>query len=241
MTTREHWIEPTSTNHLYSLMLTLDIQAGAQDELLSLEIPVDAGVVCRPVLTPAADNPPSHWRTVFTTGYFVPEFQWIPDTVVARGGGVRVVSALPTKPLIADRTIALLPLDQPGAGGVVLFRSETVIGTLTALFETIWEQSTSYPTATARRHPDAVRATRTHLPRRRAQGRRHRRVHACLDPYRAPSRRLDPRQTRCQHPLRSGHPSGEARLGVTSGGGQTPECLTGLGLWRHEWVPVHVL
>ncbi|WP_160148863.1 helix-turn-helix transcriptional regulator [Amycolatopsis alkalitolerans] len=129
--------------------LVHDLQASARDELLSLEVPIAAGVICRPSLSPAAANPPARWRTVFTTGYLTAEYQHIPETIVRRGGEVRLRRTLPTKLLISDRTFALVPLDQPGVAGVVLFRSATVITTLTVLFDALWEQSTPHPSGTS--------------------------------------------------------------------------------------------
>lgn len=126
------------------LALVDDIQRTARRELLSFEIPIEAGSLCRPRLSPAADAPPPSWRTVFTTDYLVPEWRDLVDKTVGLGGQVRI-GAAPLKLLIADRARALVPLDRPGVAGVVLLRSQVVIGALVTLFEAIWERAAPYP------------------------------------------------------------------------------------------------
>lgn len=133
----------TDADHIVALVH--DVQVGLQQELLSFEIPITAGSACQPRLSPAAGAPPPRWRTVFTTGYLVPEWQWILDTTVHRGGQVRVTSSAPMKLLVADRSQALVPLDNPGVAGMVLFRSATVIGALATLFDAVWERASPYP------------------------------------------------------------------------------------------------
>jgi DNA-binding CsgD family transcriptional regulator len=125
--------------------LVEDIQRSARRELLSFEIPIDAGSVCLPRLSPAADAPPPVWRTVYTTDYLVPRWRDIVDKTVGLGGQVRVIGAAPIKLLIADRAQALVPLDKPGVAGVVLFRAQVVIEALASLFEAIWERAAPYP------------------------------------------------------------------------------------------------
>jgi DNA-binding CsgD family transcriptional regulator len=127
------------------LPLVDDIQRDATEELLSCEIPISAGNVCLPRLSPAASSPPPVWRTVFTTGYLAPEWQHIVDTTMRLGGRVRIADGAPMKLLIADRSRALLPLDRPGVAGVVHFHSPVVVDALVTLFEAIWERATLYP------------------------------------------------------------------------------------------------
>src|SRR5262249_28754046 len=103
------------------------------------------GTVCLPRLSPAATAPPTVWRTVFTTSYLSPEWQHIVDTTVRMGGQARIVAVAPMKMLVADRSQALIPLDRPGVGGVLLIRASVVIDALLALFESIWEHATPYP------------------------------------------------------------------------------------------------
>lgn len=127
------------------LPLVDDIQRTATQELLSFEIPISAGTVCIPRLSPAASSPPPVWRTVFTSGYLGPEWRHLIDTTVRLGGQARVAEAAPTKLLIADRSRALLPLDRPGVAGMVHFRSAVVIDALVTLFEAVWERAQPYP------------------------------------------------------------------------------------------------
>lgn len=124
--------------------LVENIQRTARHELLSLEIPIMAGNLCQPRLSPAADSPPPVWRTVFTTGYLSPEWQHIVDTTVRSGGEARVGPSAPIKLLIADRTRALIPLDRPGVAGVVHFRAAVVVEALIMLFETVWSLASPY-------------------------------------------------------------------------------------------------
>jgi DNA-binding CsgD family transcriptional regulator len=58
------------------------------------------------------------------------------------GGTVRTVPALPLRMIIADGTIAVVPLhpDNP-AQGAVLLRSPGVVAALHALFEQVWERA----------------------------------------------------------------------------------------------------
>lgn len=121
------------------------VQRDARRELLSLDTTAAAGSACRPRLSPAADDPPPRWRTVFTTDFVTPELTGIVDATADRGGEVRIAPALPMKLLIADAATALVPLDDSGSAGVVLFRSPTVVGALTVLFDSVWERATPYP------------------------------------------------------------------------------------------------
>lgn len=141
----QHPLAEVITDATRILPLVDDIQRTATEELLSCEIPISAGTVCIPRLSPAAGSPPPVWRTVFTTGYLAPEWQHLIDTTVRRGGRARVVDAAPMKLLIADRSRALIPLDRPGVAGIVHFRSTVVIDALVALFESIWARAVPYP------------------------------------------------------------------------------------------------
>lgn len=130
------------------------IQLGARHELLSLDTTAAAGSACQPRLSPAIDDPPTEWKTVFTADFMTPDLTWIVDGTVAKGGQVRVAASLPMKLLVADRAHALVPLDVSGSAGVVSVRSETVIGALVDLFETLWDRATSYPPG--RDHPSGL-------------------------------------------------------------------------------------
>lgn len=136
------------------IALVDDIQLGARRELLSLDTTASAGSVCRPRVSPVIDDPPPLWQTVYTTDFLTPELTWILDETADRGGEVRVAPALPMKLLIADRARALVPLDESGSAGVVLFRSPTVVGALTGLFHDQWAQATPHPVG--RHQPGAL-------------------------------------------------------------------------------------
>ncbi|HEX4224357.1 MAG TPA: helix-turn-helix transcriptional regulator, partial [Pseudonocardiaceae bacterium] len=141
----QHPLAEVITDATRILPLVDDIQRSATEELLSCEIPISAGSVCLPRLSPAASSPPPVWRTVFTTGYLDPQWQHIVDTTVRLGGRVRVVDGAPMKLLIADRSRALIPLDRPGVAGVVHFHAPVIVDALVTLFEAIWERAVPYP------------------------------------------------------------------------------------------------
>ncbi|BCJ33976.1 hypothetical protein Athai_14790 [Actinocatenispora thailandica] len=129
------------------LTLVDSVQRGARDELLSLDTTAAAGCLCQPRLSPAADEPPRTWKTIFTTDFATPELAWIVDGTRNAGGETRLAATLPMKLLVADRSTALVPLDESGSAGLVLFRSPSVIGALVDLFESLWDRAAPYPAA----------------------------------------------------------------------------------------------
>lgn len=145
----QHPLAEVVTDTIRIPRLVDDIQQSATKELLSFEIPISAGSVCLPRLSPAASAPPPIWRTVFTTAYLAPDWAHLIDTTVRLGGQARVTDSMPIKLLIADRSRALIPLDRPGVAGVVHFRSAVVIDALVTLFDAVWDRAQPYP-------PDSV-------------------------------------------------------------------------------------
>jgi DNA-binding CsgD family transcriptional regulator len=129
------------------------IQLGARHELLSLDSTASAGSACQPRISPAIENPPPVWQTVYTADFVTPELTWIVDATLEHGGQVRIAPTLPMKLLIADQARALVPLDESGSAGVVLFRSPTVVGALTELFHSVWDRATPHPVG--RNQPDS--------------------------------------------------------------------------------------
>jgi DNA-binding CsgD family transcriptional regulator len=127
------------------IALVDDIQRDARRELLSLDTTATAGSACQPRISPAVGNPPPVWQTVFTTDFVTPELTWIIDETLDHGGQVRIAPTLPMKLLIADRAHALVPLDESGSAGVVLFRAPIVVGALTELFHSAWDRATPHP------------------------------------------------------------------------------------------------
>jgi len=136
------------------LPLVDGIQVGAREELLSIDSTASAGSACLPRPSPAIDDPPPVWKTIFTADFLTPDLTWILDGTVAKGGQVRIAPSLPMKLLIADRSHALIPLDDSGSAGVVSTRSGTVVGALVELFDTLWDRATSYPPG--RQHPSGL-------------------------------------------------------------------------------------
>jgi DNA-binding CsgD family transcriptional regulator/DNA-binding MarR family transcriptional regulator len=61
----------------------------------------------------------------------------------ARGGELRLLAGLPMKLVVFDATAGIMPLRQedPSAGSLIV-HSTTLLGVLTALFESVWEQAT---------------------------------------------------------------------------------------------------
>lgn len=133
------------TDHDEVLTLSGDIQRDAREELLSWDMMLPAGAMCQPQVSPAVDDPPPQWRTIYTNEFGGPELSWILDRTVGRGGQVRLIGTLPMKLLVADRRQALVPLDSTGLGGAVLFESPTVIDGLRALFDAFWDRASPYP------------------------------------------------------------------------------------------------
>jgi DNA-binding CsgD family transcriptional regulator len=60
------------------------------------------------------------------------------------GAEVRTIHTLPVRMLIADRSVALLPVDpEDSQRGAVILRAKGAITALVSLFEAVWEQGTS--------------------------------------------------------------------------------------------------
>ncbi|MFC5908584.1 helix-turn-helix domain-containing protein [Streptacidiphilus monticola] len=127
------------------------VQLGAQHELLALvtEDPVavppeqnDAeplalsrGVAHRVVLTRASLERPGGFSRL--------------ATALRQGEQVRIADAVPTKLIVADRSIAMVPLQpladvaaRPAESGALLVRAPGLVEALVALFEQTWRQST---------------------------------------------------------------------------------------------------
>lgn len=133
------------TDHDEVLTLSGDLQRDAREELLSWDMVLPAGALCEPRPSPALDDPPPQWRTIYTNEFAGPELCWILDGTVGRGGQVRLIRSLPMKLLVADRRQALVPLDSTGLGGAVLFESPTAIDGLRAMFDAFWDRASPYP------------------------------------------------------------------------------------------------
>lgn len=83
---------------------------------------------------------------------------------VAAGEEVRVVPSVPLKMVLADRAMAMLPLDlQRSDGPVLLVRSSALLDALSALFETLWQRASPMWSATSERRP-AARSSGSGVP-----------------------------------------------------------------------------
>lgn len=61
------------------------------------------------------------------------------------GGQVRTVPSLPLRMLIADRSVALLPIDpEDTRAGAVVVQAPGVVAALLALFDLVWERATPF-------------------------------------------------------------------------------------------------
>lgn len=74
---------------------------------------------------------------------------WVPNTLrqcMRAGEQARLYPNVPTKMIIVDRKIALIPLDaqQPGAE-VLVVRAPAVVDTLQMFFDNLWRQATHLP------------------------------------------------------------------------------------------------
>ncbi len=75
------------------------------------------------------------------------------DFLTGLGGQVRTVPALPTRMLIADRELAVLPIDsEDTAAGAVVLTGEGTLTALCALFESVWD--TAQPLGDVRQKDD---------------------------------------------------------------------------------------
>ncbi|MET7541562.1 LuxR C-terminal-related transcriptional regulator [Streptomyces sp. NPDC005507] len=112
--------------------------------LESTSVPTDPAAVAD---TPAPEVPVPdgvRLRSVYDT-------DGLTDTVslrtalsgTARGGELRLLAGLPMKLVVFDATAGIMPLRQedPSAGSLIV-HSTTLLGVLTALFESVWEQAT---------------------------------------------------------------------------------------------------
>ncbi|MBA2808631.1 helix-turn-helix transcriptional regulator [Streptomyces sp. KM273126] len=69
-----------------------------------------------------------------------------------RGGRVRTAPSLPTRMIIADRRLAVLPVDpENSAKGAVVLTGTGVLGALSALFELVWQSASPLGEAPKRR------------------------------------------------------------------------------------------
>lgn len=85
-----------------------------------------------------------HYRSIVDAGYLALEGAGVRVRQdVEAGEDVRVFPSLPLKLVLADRRIALIPLelDQPDSPSL-LVRSSALLDALYALFESLWERST---------------------------------------------------------------------------------------------------
>jgi sugar-specific transcriptional regulator TrmB len=122
------------------------IQLGAEEELLALvtdapiavraeenaaeDVVVARGVVHRTVLS----------RASLVDGHLVAQLA----LALGRGQQVRVADSVPTKLIIADRTMAMVPLRplaSPGEPSALLVRAPGLLEALLGLFELCWQQA----------------------------------------------------------------------------------------------------
>jgi sugar-specific transcriptional regulator TrmB len=122
------------------------LQATAQGEVLFLVRPpflISSG----PAPPPKADNiTDARERGVRYRGVVDSEYLALPGAVehvradVRAGDAVRVVPKLPFKMVLADRRIALIPLDlESSSSEVLVVRSSALLDALYALFEKLWD------------------------------------------------------------------------------------------------------
>jgi DNA-binding CsgD family transcriptional regulator len=87
-----------------------------------------AGVAYRAVYHPAGFAIPGHWAAV--------------QELVAAGEQARVTASVPVKMFIADDQLGLLPLEVDGsAESCLVIRESSLLDTLIALFELVWERA----------------------------------------------------------------------------------------------------
>ncbi|GGS98588.1 hypothetical protein GCM10010286_24280 [Streptomyces toxytricini] len=120
------------------------LQAGAEREVCAL-------VSARPQVVAAGDNPEEERAAVRGVSYRVVierEVLGLPSgireasTALARGELVRVTERVPTRLVIADGTLAMVPLTGRGAEPTVLMvHASGLLESLTGLFEAVWRES----------------------------------------------------------------------------------------------------
>ena len=121
------------------------LQLGAEQELLALvtEVPVAVDGMHNDA-EPVAVARGVSYRVVLERSVLETPGGSLPLTAaLARGEQVRVVDRVPTKLMMADRSVAMLPLTPMGAPGepaAMVIRAGGVLEAMVGLFESVWAQ-----------------------------------------------------------------------------------------------------
>lgn len=122
------------------------VQAGAQQEVLAF-------VLTEVALVSGEENVEEDQAVDRGVRYRViaeravldrPGFLAAADQIAERGGGVRVTEQLPGRLLVADRTLAMVPVGRPdpaSAGGALVIHASPLLDLLLDLFESRWQQA----------------------------------------------------------------------------------------------------
>ena len=121
------------------------LQLGAEQEMLALvtDVPVAVQGVDNDV-EPVAVSRGVNYRVVLERSALEAQGgSLILSEALARGEQVRIVDKVPTKLLLADRSVAMLPLAPLGAPGepaAMVIRAGGVLEAMLGLFESVWAQ-----------------------------------------------------------------------------------------------------
>ena len=121
------------------------LQLGAEQELLALvtEVPIAVDGMHNDA-EPVAVARGVSYRVVLERSVLEAAGGSLPLTAaLARGEQVRVVERVPTKLMMADRSVAMLPLTPMGAPGepaAMVIRAGGVLEAMVGLFESVWAQ-----------------------------------------------------------------------------------------------------
>jgi len=143
----------------------LDLQQGAQREVLGFDVPPYAsfsGTPNREELDALQRG--VRYRIVYDPSAFdIQGMSALVQAYVDAGEEARLLANLPTKLTIVDQAVAVIPIDTGSRiieGGVVL-KDSPLLRSLRVLFEQMWAQATPFPSSTARAAPGTQQEPKT--------------------------------------------------------------------------------
>jgi sugar-specific transcriptional regulator TrmB/DNA-binding CsgD family transcriptional regulator len=151
------------------------IQAGAQQEVLAFVLPEIVAVSGEEnVEEDQAIDRGVRYRVVAERAVLDrPGFLAAAEEIAVRGGGVRAVATLPSRLMIADRSLAMVPVgavDEVSAGGALLIHTSPLLDLLIDVFETHWAHSTEVVPRSAGAGAEALEPPDDHILRLLAIG-----------------------------------------------------------------------
>lgn len=115
------------------------IQAGAEQEILALVSDHTVADEDNEDTEDVARRRGVNYRVVMEQGVMARPGMFA--SAIRPGYEIRVTDAVPTKLLIADRSTALIPLNDPAEPSALFVRARGLVHALVVLFEQVWERS----------------------------------------------------------------------------------------------------